>query len=43
MYVFVCVTSYSNLYFLFPRPYVRSKGRKFERARGRRASRAYKN
>lgn len=26
-----------------PRPYVRSKGRKFERARGRRASRGYKN
>jgi len=25
------------------RPYVRSKGRKFERARGRRASRGYKN
>ncbi|EFO88317.1 hypothetical protein CRE_16483 [Caenorhabditis remanei] len=25
------------------KPYVRSKGRKFERARGRRASRAYKN
>ncbi|KAI0243924.1 hypothetical protein L0F63_005819, partial [Massospora cicadina] len=32
---------------VFPRvmlkPYVRSKGRKFERARGRRASRGYKN
>ncbi|NXH80379.1 RL18 protein, partial [Edolisoma coerulescens] len=26
-----------------PRPYVRSKGPKFERARGRRASRGYKN
>uniref|UniRef100_A0AAY4A7E6 Large ribosomal subunit protein uL15/eL18 domain-containing protein n=1 Tax=Denticeps clupeoides TaxID=299321 RepID=A0AAY4A7E6_9TELE len=26
-----------------PKPYVRSKGRKFERARGRRASRGYKN
>ncbi|XP_014897808.1 60S ribosomal protein L18-like [Poecilia latipinna] len=25
------------------KPYVRSKGRKFERARGRRSSRAYKN
>ncbi|KAA8591674.1 hypothetical protein FQN60_017048 [Etheostoma spectabile] len=25
------------------KPYIRSKGRKFERARGRRASRAYKN
>ena len=25
------------------KPYVRSKGRKFERARGRRASRGYKN
>lgn len=25
------------------KPYVRSKGRKFERARGRRKSRAYKN
>jgi len=25
------------------RPKVRSKGRKFEKARGRRASRAYKN
>ncbi len=27
----------------FSRPYVRAKGRKFERARGRRASRGYKN
>ncbi|XP_014749327.1 PREDICTED: 60S ribosomal protein L18-like [Sturnus vulgaris] len=30
-------------YFSLPRPYVRSKGPKFERARGRRASRGYKN
>ena len=28
--------------FSFNRPYVRSKGRKFERARGRRKSRGYK-
>uniref|UniRef100_A0A3Q4G4U7 Ribosomal protein L18 n=1 Tax=Neolamprologus brichardi TaxID=32507 RepID=A0A3Q4G4U7_NEOBR len=32
-----------NPFVSFSRPYVRSKGRKFERARGRRASCGYKN
>ena len=32
-----------NFFYYFNRPFTRSKGRKFERARGRRASRGYKN
>uniref|UniRef100_A0A3B3VJP8 Ribosomal protein L18 n=1 Tax=Poecilia latipinna TaxID=48699 RepID=A0A3B3VJP8_9TELE len=38
--ILICPNFYS---LLLSRPYVRSKGRKFERARGRRSSRAYKN
>lgn len=37
------LVSFIILYHTTPRPYVRSKGRKFERARGRRKSRGYKN
>lgn len=33
---------HNNMVILFHRPYVRSKGRKFERARGTRSSRGYR-
>lgn len=41
--LYIKLTIHLSLFlFFFSRPYVRSKGRKFERARGRRASRGYK-
>lgn len=43
---YICYLAFAHiiycLFLLYSRPYVRSKGRKFERARGRRASRGYK-
>jgi large subunit ribosomal protein L18e len=42
-YLFVWSLKLIYVPFFFLRPYVRSKGRKFEKARGRRASRGFRN